>query len=240
MKTLVALLLTLTAMTADASPYYRFWRGWRRPDVNPLAFQMALTAKFIPATVNVGAGRGLLGYMPALPPEHRGDVPDEIALVVYESKAAYSAIRATPEGQAYTAMHDELFSRELGGKSTEPEPLTGPIVNEKAYDVLQSNANWQRGFVVWKISRVRGNADNYVRGVAGLANKGLASFLVLNHGGVFYEYQLWRSAYEYSVANAVIESLALNSLNRLTGGVARPATKTQSLIRYGEALNLQF
>ncbi len=241
MKTLIALLLILTSITANASPYYRFWRGWRRPDVNSLAFQQIMTAKFVPTTVNVGAGHGLTAYLPALPPEHKSDVPDEIALVVYESKSAYDALRATPQGAAYAAMHDEIFSRDLGSKSTVPEPYMGSIQNEKAYDLLQSNLNWQRGFVVWKISRINSSADRYVRGVAQtFANRGLASYVVLAHGGLLYEYQLWKSAYEFSVAKSTIESLALGQLGHVTGGVARQAYATESLIRYGEALNLQF
>lgn len=60
-------------------------------------------------TTEVGSGRGLIGYQPAVLPKHdRVALPDETAIVVYRDEASYQAIRATPVGQRYGKLHFKL------------------------------------------------------------------------------------------------------------------------------------
>lgn len=242
MKTLIMILASsMIASAAQAGPYYRFWRGWKKPELSHPAFQEILSKTFVPETVKVGAGNGLLAYLPALPQPHNSIVPDEIALVVYESKARYDALRATPAGQNYANMHWDVFSREKGSKSLEPVAYTGPLQNLQAVDVLQSSAPWQKGFAVWTISKLNGSPDDYLRMVAQrFASKGLASYVVLSADSYLYEYQLWTSPAAYASARGLLFHLAQGVLGFVAGSAARPAALPNAYLRYGEALNLQF
>src|ERR1700723_1485202 len=75
----------VTPRTSSAPPYYRFWRGWKKPDVDTRSFLADLDSIFVPATVKNGAGRGLISYLPVLlPKENPTSLPEEIALVTYQ------------------------------------------------------------------------------------------------------------------------------------------------------------
>jgi hypothetical protein len=93
LKTIItSIFLTLIISSiADAAPYYRLWQGWKLDSIDYEGLRRGLDERFIPATVEVGMGRGLMSYLPALAPlpEKRPEVvrkllPDEIALVVYD------------------------------------------------------------------------------------------------------------------------------------------------------------
>src|SRR5206468_4059456 len=105
------------AARATGPAYHRFWRGAKLASLDPAAFVAGLNRRFVPATVQVGAGKGLLAYEPLLPVVEAflPGFPEEIALVTYEDSAAYAALRATPEGQAYAASHWEYFERAKSG-----------------------------------------------------------------------------------------------------------------------------
>lgn len=105
-------------------PHIRFWQGFAHPSLSTGEFATALQKTLIPMTTEVGAGRGLVGYLPAVI-EQTGKpdfLPDEIALVVYRNQALYDAIKATPEGVHYSAIH---FKMEGVSGISGMEPLEG-------------------------------------------------------------------------------------------------------------------
>jgi hypothetical protein len=189
---LVFLALVLQAQLASAAPYYRFWRGWKIESLSSQAFQAGLNARLLPMTVGVGGGKGLVGYLPFLYPENNGTLPDEVALVIYQDEPSYQAIRSTPEGKAYGDLHWEFFDKARGSGSLVPEPYAGRIENQKAYDVLQSDADWRQGHAVFVTSRIAGDLRPYVESMrARMSMVGLRSYVFLVQGNVMYEYQLW-------------------------------------------------
>ena len=133
------------ASDSVAAPYYRFWRGWKKPELDYRPFAADLSSIFVPSTVKNGAGLGLIAYLPALPPQEKpAGVPDEIALVVYRDLKSYQAIGATPAGQAYTASHWNYFDRSKSA-STVPGPYAGTIALDQAYDLAPHFVDWQQG-----------------------------------------------------------------------------------------------
>lgn len=198
MKTAFNIVLGLVLFSqweAQTAPYYRFWRGWKLDSLSRAQFEQGLNSGFLANTVRVGGGRGLLGYLPVLLPaaQSKHQLPDEIALVIYSNEAEYTAIRNTPEGKAYGDSHWLLFDRNKGSKSLTPEPYLGRLDNEKAYDIFQSNANWQQGEGIFVTSKIDGDIRPYINLMKSeFSKRGLLSYLVLVHGQVLYEYQLWK------------------------------------------------
>ncbi|MBI5631464.1 MAG: hypothetical protein HY921_11335 [Elusimicrobia bacterium] len=140
-------LLVLGARLAGAAeaPYYRVFRGVKRPDVTQEYFARQLTTVFIPALPAAHAKNGAAAYLPALPPEgHPASIVDEYALVAYESEPVYQAARRTPEGQAYSDLHWTIFDREKS-RSDGAVPLHGTLAEETPYDVTGRPVDWQSG-----------------------------------------------------------------------------------------------
>ncbi|MBU1629295.1 MAG: hypothetical protein KKH06_04355, partial [Gammaproteobacteria bacterium] len=89
MKKWSFLLSSLLISTAFATtPFYRFWRGYKSPHLTYLNFLEGMRNDFMSKTVTSAEHKGLIAYLPTLPPQHIA-LPDEIALVVYQTKAAY-------------------------------------------------------------------------------------------------------------------------------------------------------
>ncbi|MGZ3687287.1 MAG: hypothetical protein ACXWP5_14270 [Bdellovibrionota bacterium] len=147
--TLLATVLIFTstwAWAAESTPYYRFWQGFKRSDLTQEAFSTGLDKNFISKTVEVGGGgKGLIAYLPALTPESKPEgVPDEIALVIYQSEDAYKALRATPEGAAYADSHWSYFDRAKSA-SRVPVLFAGAVDASSAYLLTGRDVNWQQG-----------------------------------------------------------------------------------------------
>lgn len=137
------------AATRRTAPFYRFWRGFKREDLPAADFFRRLIGEFMPATVQTHGHEGLLAYLVALPPASgTKTVPDEIALVAYESEAVYRRLTQTPHGKAYQQKHWEIFARGVS-KSLVPQPFDlvsrREFKGERAFDVLNSPVDWQEG-----------------------------------------------------------------------------------------------
>ena len=105
---LLALTVLATTAPANADTYHRFWRGTKRTGLNWTQFQTGLNQVFIPATVRVGAEKGMTAYQPVLLEGVRG-LPDEIALVSYTDQPSYEALYSTDAGKVYQNLHWEYF-----------------------------------------------------------------------------------------------------------------------------------
>lgn len=78
------------------------------------------------------------------------DLPDEIALVIYESEEKYRAIRNTPEGEKYSAAHWDFFEKDLS-KSSVTVPFEGKFEMNGAYELHPSADTWQKGHTIVSI-----------------------------------------------------------------------------------------
>jgi len=134
-------------------PFYRFWRGFKREDLPAAEFHRRLVGEFMPATVKTHGHEGLQAYLVALPPAPPPAsctriVPDEIALVAYESEDTYRRLTQTPHGKAYQQKHWEIFAKGVS-KSLVPRPFDlvtrREFKAEQAFDVLGTPVDWQQG-----------------------------------------------------------------------------------------------
>lgn len=151
----LAALLVLAAVCAPAparaeAPFYRVFRGFKLPGIPAEAFPSELATKFIPQTPAAMVPHSLVGYVPALPPlEKPAFVPDEVAIVVYGSGAAYDAGRDDPVRKAYGALHWDYFEDPSKGGRTQSQtarPLARVLEPEVPVDVLGTWPDWQTGY----------------------------------------------------------------------------------------------
>jgi len=249
--TILSLFVALTVSTyAHAEFYYRFWQGWKLDSIPYAGFRKALNDNLIPATVKVGAGRGLFSYLPVLPPlpenrpaSLRKRLPDEIALVVYDSEANYRSIRNTPEGEAYGVLHWDYFDKNKGSKSTLPEKFKGKLESSHAYDVLESSEHWQKGYAVYVISACKQDASPYINQMKReFVKRGLSSYLVLAEEHYVIEYQLWRNKSSFEAVAGAVDKIRKKFLTPIKGGYggARKSLPYPSNLNYSEGLNTQF
>ncbi len=95
----------------------RVWKGYKLP--NNKTFYKKLGNTFIPVTVQFMSPLGLNAYFPlVLPQEKEPQIPDELALVFYNSQEQYLyATKETSTGRAYSQLHSTLFNFSISHSS---------------------------------------------------------------------------------------------------------------------------
>jgi hypothetical protein len=157
MKTfLMSLALALTLNNAEAS-FNRFWIGHKLDTISTEQFLDGLNKRLLPDLIKLAAGKGLVSYSPYVSTMNTKDLPAEIALITYESEDIYKKVRGTPEGDAYSNLHWELFNKEIS-KSTVPVQFQNELVEGNAYELNAKFEGWKKGETYLTIYR-RGNED---------------------------------------------------------------------------------
>ena len=137
-----------SAAPAKASPpdAVRVWRGYRLSSLAVPDFLTALGSIFMPVTVQLQRLYGLTAYLPAVPPtEKAAGVPDEIALVFYETQQAYTDTALIVAGRAYSRLHSTVFDLSIS-KSGFPVPLPNRLAFDTPYFLFTDAVDWQAGF----------------------------------------------------------------------------------------------
>lgn len=129
----------------------RVWQGYRaerylnrRDD-----FIDTLGKLFIPATVQMMEPIGLKCYFPTILPESDFLLPDEIALVGYDSQDSYyGAAKTTTAGRAYGALHGNVFNFSRDGdipwsKSDFPQKFSNEITIGQPYYLCDKAIDWR-------------------------------------------------------------------------------------------------
>lgn len=128
----------------------RVWRGYRAEGITPDKFVEKLGSIFIPVTVQLLEPLGLLAYFPTYIVSPNKNIPDEIALVFYETQDDYYSIsRNTVVGRAYGMLHGNLFNFKKSAKdrsrSSFPESALKGINQGQAYYLIDEKVNWRTG-----------------------------------------------------------------------------------------------
>lgn len=132
-----------TQVPPDAA---RVWSGFRLEGMTTKRFRETLADTFIPSTASLVPELGLNSYLPAILPDDKPDsVPDEIALVYYESQDVYQAARNTLAGRIYAKLHGIAFAGWPQSWSDFPELLGKSVENEQPYYLFEEAIDWQRG-----------------------------------------------------------------------------------------------
>jgi hypothetical protein len=136
-------------------------------------FRRTLGTLFIPSWTQLTAPLGLTAYVPSVPPQTDASpqVPDEIAIVFFESKEVYGALKGTTGGRLCGAtLHSSVFAwhedpsplrkSSSGFPSRMPDPDEAPLMfqterNEEAYAngtagntgyfLFDNEADWHQG-----------------------------------------------------------------------------------------------
>ncbi|PYI61969.1 MAG: hypothetical protein DMF07_14685 [Verrucomicrobia bacterium] len=121
----------------------RVFRGKKR--VKRSEFIEKLGTVFMPMTVQMQRLFGLKAYLPAILPETKSEgMPDEIALVFYQTQAAYHEAKRCVGGRSYSELHQLLFDMKAS-KSSFPEMFTGEVQPDKPYHLFPKSVDWQIG-----------------------------------------------------------------------------------------------
>jgi hypothetical protein len=122
----------------------RVFRGKSRP-MKRSEFIQKLGTIFMPMTVQMQRLFGLTAYLPAVLPETKSEgMPDEIALVFYQTQGAYHEAKRCVGGRSYSDLHQLVFDMKAS-KSTFPEMFTGEVQPDKAYHLFAKSVDWQIG-----------------------------------------------------------------------------------------------
>ncbi|MBU6997059.1 MAG: hypothetical protein HXS41_06015 [Theionarchaea archaeon] len=125
----------------------RVWRGYKRKEVELREFFQKSGSVFVPAAVEMERQLGMHVYVPAFPAgiEKPGTVPDETAILFWESQKTYHDAFKTLAERIYVLTHGPLF----GPPSTAdfPEYLGKTFEAEKPYYLYDTPADWMHGVV---------------------------------------------------------------------------------------------
>ena len=123
----------------------RVFRGRKNGRVKRSVFIEKLRTVFMPMTVQMQRLFGLTAYLPAVLPETKSEgMPDEIALVFYQTQEAYHEAKRCVGGRSYSELHQLLFDMPASASSF-PEMFTGEVQPDKAYHLFPKSVDWQIG-----------------------------------------------------------------------------------------------
>ncbi len=132
------------------NPAVRVWRGYKKEGVKTEIFLKKLSEVFIPATAMFQKNFGLKAYIPVITPMKKTEsIPDEIALVFYESKEKYGESFSTVAGRTYGDLHGTIFSYDevRKSKSSWPEYFEKDLKTGIPFFLFNKDVNWQNGGV---------------------------------------------------------------------------------------------
>jgi hypothetical protein len=203
------------AGTIDSAGYFRVWQGFKKTGMSSSGFLSELP-EFMKATVDIYKGRALNNYIVIVPPSTKPDfIPDELALVALKSKDAYDSIRATPEGQAYSAHHWDVFDK----ASSQSAPFVNfnlqkpeVLVSQSAYDILGEAIDWSAGYNTVFIGTRKNHLtrDEFLKNLTAhvqhaksiMHPKGLKGYIVIANENYEIAYLNWESKEAHDSAGA--------------------------------------
>ena len=229
MKTIIKVLLLVViwsqivkAESIDSAGYFRVWQGYQRTEMNSGDFLNSV-AGFMKATVDLYEEKALNNYIVVIPPVTKPSfIPDELALVALNSKENYDAIRATPEGQAYSAHHWDIFDRSTSKSAVLVNysvDRPAQLVSQTAYDMMGQPINWATGFnaVFIGIRKAGMTTDNFLQRLqqhvenakSVMGAKGLRGYIFIANENFEVAYLNWPSKEAHDAAGNTAEGKAV-------------------------------
>jgi len=236
----------------------RVWRGYSLESPPRKNFHEKLRTTFIPGTPQFQAPLGLTAYLPAvLPTEVPNGLPDEIALVFYESQQDYNDAKTTIAGRAYADLHSTVFSFIPPRRSTSDWPaiFSGELEAEKPYFLFDKKVDWQAGTVnVLVASRAESSsAEQFLNSVktgvttiqaAALPGLDGAIVVVASDYLVYWEHwtdlESWKKSLIQELAKGNVVNMSSTFESIAVPGKLHQVYPGLKEIVGGEALNVQF
>ncbi len=124
----------------------RIWRGFRQSTLPQDEFFQRLGETFIPSTVQMQIKNGLDTYVPTIPCGMAGKpdtVPDETAILFWNSQQTYWDGFKTLAGRTYTLTHGGCYTPESGADF--PLLFEGDLVLNQCYFLIDKSQDWMKG-----------------------------------------------------------------------------------------------
>jgi hypothetical protein len=124
----------------------RVWRGFTEMETS--AFYQRLNTVFIPATVQLQIDAGLDAYIPTVTaglPDKPVEVPDETAILFWDTKQTYQDAFGTLAVRTYTLTHGAVYTE--GSHANFPLPFSGELESGQPYHLTAEPADWMHGSV---------------------------------------------------------------------------------------------
>jgi len=133
-------------------------------------FYQRLGAVFVPATVLMQIEAGLDTYVPTVLGGLDGKpdtVPDETAILFWDSQAAYADGFERLAVRTYTLTHGAVYTSVSGAAF--PHPFASQVVAEQPYNLVDSAVDWMHGGTVRHLVGSRNPEDSIDAFHAGIA-----------------------------------------------------------------------
>lgn len=152
-------------MSADTPPgsppdAVRVWRGFRAPTIELGDFYERLNAVFVPATVLMQIDAGLDCYIPTVLAGLEGKpdgVPDETAILFWDSQQTYRDGFLTLAVRTYTLTHGAVYTS--GSGAAFPLAFAGELQADQPYYLRAQAADWMHGTVLHLVGSRPANVD---------------------------------------------------------------------------------
>lgn len=242
----------VAAEPASSAPYYRVFRGAKRADLSQADYELRLSSSFIPALPATYADKGVLAYLPALPPADKpAAVPDEFALVAWESEKAYQTATRTPEGRRHGDLHWTVFERKAS-RGTSAVPFRDALAADTAYDVFGKPVDWQTGYSTFYVGLrdpklspaqfLEALRKHVIAMRAVLAPRGADGYVFLGTGDYETAYLHWpsRAAADAAFAAPEVQAAVATGRGVLVDLRYVPTEPFAGQAKAGQALNVRF
>jgi hypothetical protein len=127
------------------------WRGFQLPALTLDQFCSKLGTVFVPATVKMQIDIGLQAYVPSIPAGLAGKpttVPDETALIFWESPEVYWNGFMTLAVRTYTLTHGGCYVTENNKSRADfPVVFSGSLTFDQPVYLIEKPADWMSGSV---------------------------------------------------------------------------------------------
>jgi hypothetical protein len=136
------------APPAFAPNAIRVWRGFRAPTMAMRDFYERLGKVFVPATVLMQIDAGLDAYVPTVLaglPDKPDEVPDETAILLWDSQQTYTDGFDKLAVRTYTLTHGAVYTPMSGASF--PVPFAGTLDADRPYHLTERGADWMHGQV---------------------------------------------------------------------------------------------
>lgn len=149
----------------------RVWRGFRASTMALPDFYTRLGTVFVPATVEMQIQAGLDGYFPTVPaglPDKPDTVPDETAILFWDTQQTWSDGFNTLAVRTYTLTHAAVYGPGSGAEF--PVLFAGELAKDQPYFLVDKPADWMHGNVrQWLVGRPSAqSADDFRAAYAGI------------------------------------------------------------------------
>lgn len=152
----------------------RVWRGFRQASLPQAEFFKRLGETFIPSTVEMQIQNGLDVYIPTIPCglKNKPDtVPDETAILFWDSQQTYHDGFLTLAGRTYTLTHGGCYTPE--SRADFPILFSGKLALNTCYYLIDKSADWMHGNVHHLVAQApKDGLQKYQEIIAGIQERG--------------------------------------------------------------------